>query len=96
MIRLTRSALSGGASGRLQVWLKTLERRGVSAGVAIDADAKGAWFETPRQLVDRCRDFGAILHATKSGVMRIAPPLTITQDELDRGLDMIERSFQSP
>ena len=69
---------------------------GLFVGMQLDATADGAWFEQPKQVVDRCRELGAILHATKSGAMRVAPPLTITQEQLDRGVDIIDRALQSP
>ena len=70
--------------------------RGLFVGMQLDPTKEGAWFEKPKQVVDRCRELGAVLHATKSGVMRIAPSLTITQAQLDEGLDIIEQSLRSP
>ena len=70
--------------------------KGLFVGMQLDVGGDGAWFENARQVVDRCRQLGIILHATKSGAVRIAPPLTITQKQLDDGLDIIDRALETP
>ncbi len=70
--------------------------KGLFIGIQLDPNACDTWFDQPKQVVDRCQQLGVILHATKSGAMRIAPPLTITRDQLDRGLDVIGQALGAP
>jgi acetylornithine/N-succinyldiaminopimelate aminotransferase len=40
-------------------------------------------------LVERCRDEGVLVISAGANVVRLAPPLVITREELDAGLDVL-------
>ena len=42
-------------------------------------------------VVERCRDAGLIINATVQTVLRLTPPLTVTADEIDEGLAILDR-----
>ncbi|MEM9914814.1 MAG: acetylornithine transaminase [Planctomycetota bacterium] len=65
--------------------------RGLFIGIELDADAEGAWFETAADVVKRCLDQGLMINAAQGNVLRIAPPVTISAEELNRGLDQLEK-----
>lgn len=64
--------------------------KGLFLGVELDADAESAWFEKPIEVVTRCRERGVLVNVAQGNVLRLAPPLNITPQELDRGLDIVE------
>ncbi|MEM9882119.1 MAG: aminotransferase class III-fold pyridoxal phosphate-dependent enzyme [Planctomycetota bacterium] len=68
---------------------------GLFLGIELDPDADDAWFGSARDVVLRCLDAGLMINGTAGGVLRIAPPLTITDDELDRGLSILEEVLAS-
>lgn len=63
--------------------VRSVRGRGLFLGLQLadDADAPG--------LVRRALDTGLLINATRSNVLRIAPPITITPDELDEGLNRL-------
>ncbi|KZF25601.1 2,2-dialkylglycine decarboxylase [Xylona heveae TC161] len=75
--------------------------RGLMAGVEIVADrsTKKPALELARRIGDRAYELGLWAnlssHASFGGVFRIAPPITITRDVLDRGLKILEEAFAS-
>jgi len=71
--------------------VKDVRGRGLFIGIELDASAHDAWFDTAADVVNRCLDQGLLINATQGNVLRIAPPVTITADELDRGLAQLER-----
>jgi predicted acetylornithine/succinylornithine family transaminase len=60
---------------------------GLFLGVAINACESR--YDTPRDLVLDLMDQGVMINATKSGVLRLAPPMTIEREVLDEGLDRL-------
>ena len=55
---------------------------GLMTGVEIDGD--------PREYVKKCCEMGLLILSAGSNVLRFLPPLTITYDELDAGLKILE------
>lgn len=63
---------------------------GLFIGVKLDPDADGAWFTQASDVVNRCMQRGLLINGTQGNVLRLAPPLTITREELDEGLTLLE------
>ena len=64
--------------------------RGLFIGIDLDPSAPGAWFESGAEVVKRCLDRGLLINATQSTILRLAPPLTIPEADLQAGLDILE------
>ena len=62
--------------------------RGLWAGVEVDPDVVSA-----RSLCDALAAEGVLSKDTHGTVLRFAPPLTITREEIDWGLERVERVF---
>ena len=73
--------------------------RGLMAGIEIvsDRESKGPTIELGRKLGDKMMDLGlwAQLSSHKSfnGVFRIAPPIVITESQIEDGLKILEETF---
>jgi predicted acetylornithine/succinylornithine family transaminase len=63
--------------------VKQVRGRGLMCGIEIDRPA--------RPLVERALSYGLILNATAGTVIRIIPPLVITQAEIDEGSAVVDR-----
>jgi ornithine--oxo-acid transaminase len=61
--------------------------RGRGLWAAVDIDPTHA---TARELVERLAEHGVLSKETHETVIRFAPPLTITQDLIDRAVDAFE------
>ena len=70
--------------------IKAVRGRGLFIGVQLDVNAPGAWFDTAADVVNRCLERRLLINATGADVLRIAPPITISRDELDEGLEQLE------
>ncbi|KAF3935088.1 hypothetical protein ABW19_dt0201250 [Dactylella cylindrospora] len=95
----------------LQEGLKNLEKRygcigdvrgrGLMAGVEIVTDrvTKTPGFELGNKIGARMAELGVWAqlgtHQSFAGVFRIAPPITITEEELREGLDIMEEAFRT-
>ena len=80
---------------RLQAFSKTHPQiksvRGLGLFIGIDLDpAKDAWFANASEVVNQCMAKGVLINGTQNTILRLAPPLTATHEELDEGLDVIE------
>ena len=90
------ATLGDAAMDRLRTFAKThpaikdVRGRGLFIGVELDPDAQGAWFDSAADVVNRAMDRGLLINGTQGNVLRLAPPVTISQDELGRGLDLLE------
>ncbi len=60
--------------------------RGLLTGVELKPEAQGA-----RRFAEALKDEGLLCKETHENVLRFAPPLVITREELDWGLDRIEK-----
>jgi acetylornithine/N-succinyldiaminopimelate aminotransferase len=58
---------------------------GLMRGVVLDRPAA--------QVVNGCRDLGLLVVTAGPQVVRLVPPLTVTPEELDEGLDILERAL---
>ncbi|KAJ4508035.1 hypothetical protein HRR83_005695 [Exophiala dermatitidis] len=73
--------------------------RGLMAGVEIvsDRETKAPAVELGRKLANKMYELGLWAnlssHSSFSGVFRIAPPIVITKEQLDQGLEIMERAF---
>ncbi len=78
---------------RLQRWCERFpvcvegRGRGLLRGVELSAELPG--------FVDRAREQGVLSNVIGGRVIRLAPPLTITEAELDEGLDGLERAIEA-
>ncbi|MEM9418122.1 MAG: acetylornithine/succinylornithine family transaminase [Planctomycetota bacterium] len=90
-------ALGNAAMERLRTFAQTnpavkdVRGRGLFIGIELDPSAEGAWFDSATDVVNRSLEQGLMINGTQSETLRIAPPVTITSDELDRGLDQLEK-----
>lgn len=66
--------------------IKEIRGRGLLIGVELNAQAGGA-----RRFCEALKDEGLLCKETHETVIRFAPPLVITRDELDWALERIER-----
>lgn len=73
--------------------------RGLMAGVEIVTDraSKAPALDVGRRVGERALELGVWAnlssHPSFGGVLRIAPPITVTEEEIRRGLDMLEQAF---
>lgn len=70
--------------------VRAVRGRGLFIGIDLDPSATGAWFESGAPVVQRCLDRGLLINATQGTTLRLAPPLTIPEADLDDGLDVLE------
>ncbi len=70
--------------------VKAVRGHGLFLGIELDPNAQGAWFDAGKQVVDRCLERGVLINACQDTVLRLAPALTIEQDQFDEGLALVE------
>ena len=70
--------------------VKDVRGKGLFLGIELDPSAKGAWFKTAADVVNRCSDQGLLINGTQNVVLRLAPSVTISRTELDAGLSLLE------
>ena len=68
--------------------VKDVRGRGLWVGVEVDPNVVSA-----RKVCDALLENGVLSKDTHGTVLRFAPPLTITRDEIDWGMERIERVF---
>ena len=59
----------------------------MTIGVVLKHDA--------RPIVDACLKERLLINGTNGNVLRLLPPLNLTREEADSGLDIIERAFKT-
>ena len=64
--------------------------RGKGLFVGIELDPAKGWFASAKDVANRCMDRGVLINATQTAVLRLAPAVTVTKDELDEGLAVVE------
>jgi 2,2-dialkylglycine decarboxylase (pyruvate) len=72
--------------------------RGLLIGLEIVKDRESRTPDRPlaARVQQRCLELGLVLHAVRSdwqSAVRIAPPLTVSQEELDSGLSIMDQAF---
>jgi len=70
--------------------VKEVRGKGLFSGVELDPQAKGVWFKDATEVVKKCLERGLLINAAQKLVLRLAPPLTISEEQLDRGLELVE------
>ena len=70
------------------------EVRGKGLFIGIQLDPTQGWFESVTDVVKKCLDAGVILNGTQNTILRLAPALTVSENELSHGLDVIERTIR--
>lgn len=68
--------------------IQEVRGKGLFLGVQIHPDSP----VKATQIADRCLEMGLLVNGAKSGVIRLAPALTISQSELDEGLDLLAQA----
>jgi ornithine--oxo-acid transaminase len=67
-------------------YIAEVRGRGLLTGVELKPEARGA-----RRFAEALKDEGLLCKETHENVLRFAPPLVITREELDWGLERIEK-----
>lgn len=67
-------------------FIKEVRGKGLMIGIELYCEGKG--------IVKRCLENGLIINCTRDKVIRLLPPLIITQEEVDRGLDIFSRTLK--
>lgn len=70
-------------------FVQELRGAGMLRGIAVDENRAG----TTAELIARGREEGLIILRSGVNVLRIAPPLVISRDEIAMGLELLERLF---
>lgn len=86
--RVLGERLRAGLRQRLAGCPAVAEVRGIGlmAGVVLGTDAPAG---AAPAAAERCRDRGVLINATAGVVLRVMPPLTVSEAELDAGMDII-------
>jgi ornithine--oxo-acid transaminase len=82
--------LIAGLRGIRSNLVRDVRGRGLWVGVEVDPEVVSA-----RTVCEELMNHGVLTKDTHGTVLRFAPPLTITRDELDWGLDRVERVLTS-
>lgn len=67
-------------------FIKEVRGLGLIIGVEIEGDGV--------PLVDACREKGALINCTQGNVLRFLPPLSVTREEIDRFLGILDEVFK--
>ena len=63
--------------------IKDIRGKGLFIGIEIDSPAG--------EIVKQCLSEGVLIGSAQANVLRLAPPMTVTEDELDKGLTLLEK-----
>lgn len=74
-----------------QPWIKEPRGLGLFLGIELDAKAQGAWFQNGAQVAAKAMEAGLMVNIAQGNVMRLAPPLVISDEELEDGLTRLEK-----
>ncbi|MEL7087439.1 MAG: aminotransferase class III-fold pyridoxal phosphate-dependent enzyme [Planctomycetota bacterium] len=69
--------------------VKDVRGRGLFIGVELDPAARGSWFASAADVVNKCLERGMLINGTQGHVLRLAPPITISADDFNHGLDRL-------
>jgi 2,2-dialkylglycine decarboxylase (pyruvate) len=98
--RVAGERLSAGFRAMMQRYeaIGDVRGRGLLMGVELvrDRSSKAPWPELAGAVMSRCLDLGLSTSITRGswGVFRIAPPITISDAEIDMGLTMFEQALR--
>ncbi|MEX2671215.1 MAG: aminotransferase class III-fold pyridoxal phosphate-dependent enzyme [Phycisphaeraceae bacterium] len=79
--------------GRQTGLLREVRGKGLFIGAEMNLETNA--IEDAATVVQRCLGEGLLLCAAQQGVIRLAPSLTVTEDELDQGLTILERVLKA-
>jgi len=69
--------------------VREVRGKGLFVGVQLDPDR--GWFDSGTDIVNRCLEQGVIINCTQQTVLRLAPALTVPEQQVHDGLDVVER-----
>jgi acetylornithine/N-succinyldiaminopimelate aminotransferase len=72
--------------GRLPTLIKEARGQGLLIGVEL--------FQDGAPIISRCRELGLLINAAGEKTLRFAPAYTVTHDDLDHGLRILERALK--
>ena len=64
-------------------------------GIELNPQAQGSPFNNVNEVVERCMECGVLTNAIQGAVLRLAPPVIISQSQMEEGLDVIERAIST-
>jgi len=70
--------------------VKEVRGKGLYLGVELNLDEAKGRFKTGGDVVKACMEQGVLINTVQGNVLRIAPALVIEDDELGRGMDVLE------
>lgn len=73
--------------------VRQVRGKGLFIGAVVDLEAAG--FDDAAGVVRQCLDEGLLLGAAQQDVVRLAPALTVSEQELDEGLEIFERVLKA-
>jgi len=72
--------------------INELRGKGLFLGIELNVDDQ--WFKTGTDVVNKAMEAGLLINATQGNVLRLAPPMTISDEELDEGLTILENTIK--
>jgi len=70
--------------------IKDVRGKGLYLGIELNLEAANGRFEAGGDVVKTCMEQGVLINAVQGNVLRVAPALVIGDDELDRGIGVLE------
>ncbi|MBI1367990.1 MAG: aminotransferase class III-fold pyridoxal phosphate-dependent enzyme [Planctomycetes bacterium] len=64
--------------------------RGRGLFIGIELDPANAWFDKAADVMTRCLDRGLLIGSAQQNVLRLAPPLTVSDEQVEAGLAALE------
>ncbi len=69
--------------------IRDIRGKGLFIGIELDPRGHGAWFTTAAEIVRKCLERGLMIGSAQQTIVRLAPPLTVTEAQLERGLGIL-------
>jgi 4-aminobutyrate aminotransferase len=93
---LQSAVAGGGRDGALTAHVGSLRGRGLGIGMEIvsDPDSKARDGALAEKVVHRAWELGAVVYLVGGNVLEITPPLVITDDEVDRAVEILVQSVE--
>jgi 4-aminobutyrate aminotransferase-like enzyme len=85
--RITRRLTGANLPG-----VKTVRGKGLFLGIELETGG-GAWFAKAADVVNRCMDRGLMIGSAQQAILRLAPPMNVTDAELEQGLSILEQAI---
>jgi len=68
--------------------------RGKGLFIGIELDLEACPFDKAGDVMAHCLEHGLLIGAAQNHVLRLAPPMIVNEDEMDRGLTLLENVLQ--